>query len=46
MNKEEISKVLHNNLKVVPKAYDIHGENYVIQFTENDCNNEVLIKTK
>jgi hypothetical protein len=28
MIKEEISKVLHNNLKVVPKAYDMHGENF------------------
>ena len=28
MSKEEISKVLHNNLKVVPKVYDMHGENF------------------
>ena len=28
MSKEEISKVLRNNLKIVPKAYDMQGENF------------------
>ena len=28
MSKEEISKVLRNNLKIVLKAYDMQGENF------------------
>ena len=36
MSKEEISKVLRNNLKVVPKAYDMHGENF-----NCDCHMEI-----
>jgi hypothetical protein len=36
MSKEEISKVLHNNLKVVPKAWDTHGENF-----NCDCHLEI-----
>jgi len=36
MSKEEISKVLYNNLKVVPKAYDMHGENF-----NCDCHLEI-----
>ena len=36
MSKEEISKVLHNNLKVVPKAWDMHGEKF-----NCDCHLEI-----
>jgi hypothetical protein len=39
MSKEEISKVLHNNLKVVPKAYDMQGENF-----NCDCHMEITDK--
>ena len=39
MSKEEISNVLHNNLKVVPKAYDMHGENF-----NCDCHMEIMDK--
>ncbi len=28
MSKEEISNILHNNFKVVPTRYDMHGENF------------------
>ena len=38
MSKEEIN-VLHNNLKVVPKAYDMHGENF-----NCDCHMEIMDK--
>ena len=36
MSKEEISKVLRNNLKVVPKVYDMQGENF-----NSDCHMEI-----
>ena len=39
MSREEISNVLHNNLKVVPKAYDMHGENF-----NCDCHMEIMDK--
>ena len=39
MTKEEISKVLRNNLKVVPKAYDMQGENF-----NSDCHMEITNK--
>ena len=39
MTKEEISKVLCDNLKVVPKAYDMHGKNF-----NCDCHMEITNK--
>lgn len=36
MSKEEISRVLHNNLKVVPKGYDMQVENF-----NCDCHLEI-----
>tara|TARA_R110000782_G_scaffold223442_3_gene310400 strand:+ start:552 stop:755 length:204 start_codon:yes stop_codon:yes gene_type:complete len=39
MSNEEISKVLRDNLKVVPKAYDMQGENF-----NSDCHMEITNK--
>lgn len=36
MSNEQISEVLRNNLKVVPKAYDASGENF-----NSDCHLEI-----
>jgi len=39
MNREEIGKILRENLKVVPNAWDMHGENY-------NCDCHLEIKSK
>ena len=39
MSEEEISKVLRNNLKVIPRSYDMHGENF-----NSDCHMEIANK--
>ena len=39
MDITQISKILRNNLKIVPKAYDMHGENF-----NCDCHLEITDK--
>ena len=39
MDITQIRKILRNNLKIVPKAYDMHGENF-----NCDCHLEITDK--